>query len=121
MLPFPALIRSAASSLHIWRWCISHFDALLAKISNHLGVGGKAVQLLVNCLPTTEHRADVEAFFAQRDTTTYHRVLAQALDEQQARIKWLERDRQDVESWLDEWQNGEGGRVWRIELAWEDM
>ncbi|CEQ41474.1 SPOSA6832_03182 [Sporobolomyces salmonicolor] len=44
----------------------------------------------------------VEAFFADKDKSSYAQPLSQGLDAVRSRAKWLERDVADVEKWLRE-------------------
>ncbi|KAJ2340717.1 hypothetical protein IWW50_006647, partial [Coemansia erecta] len=47
-------------------------------------------------------RADeVEAFFAERDTKKFQRVVDQSLEKIRSNTRWLEKDRADVAAWLE--------------------
>jgi hypothetical protein len=51
-------------------------------------------------LGTMDHISDVKDFFAHRDTKEYQKVLEQQLESLEIRVRWAERDRDDIRVWL---------------------
>lgn len=81
-----------------WNWFKDNCDKILQKF--------EVFYLSANvCAPISnfskrEDYEDVKAFFAGKDQAGYEQGLAQKLDAILSRIKWLERDANDVEDWL---------------------
>jgi aminopeptidase 2 len=48
-------------------------------------------------MTTQENLTRIEEFFKSKDTARYSMALAQSLDKIRSSIKWLERDRKEVE------------------------
>jgi len=47
---------------------------------------------------------ELEKFFKDKDTSKFNLALAQALDSIRASAKWLDRSRDDVAQWYNEWK-----------------
>ena len=45
---------------------------------------------------------EIERFFKDKNTKGYNQGLAQSLDAVRAKANWIERDGQDVRSWLSD-------------------
>jgi len=54
---------------------------------------------------TTEDDAkEIEAFFKNKDVSKFNLSLAQCLDTIRTNAKWLDRSKDDVISWLQQWK-----------------
>jgi aminopeptidase 2 len=78
-----------------------NWAAVEEKMGATLGMIGYVIQRMADILGTTKHLREFEEFFAKRDTSTYSSALSQSLDSLKAKVAWVERDREDVASWLD--------------------
>jgi len=63
---------------------------------------GSVVQIVTNSFTSAESVAEIEAFFKDKGTKGFDQGLAQSLDAVRAKASWLERDAQEVRSWLSE-------------------
>lgn len=61
---------------------------------------GNIIKYSFFSLSSTADAKDVEAFFADKDTTAFGQPLSQGLDSVRSKAAWLERDAGDVEAWL---------------------
>ena len=59
------------------------------------------VQTCVSGLGTKEQWQKAKDFFEDKDTKAYDKYLAQGLDHILTKAEWVERDRDDVQKWLD--------------------
>ncbi|KAF5358359.1 hypothetical protein D9756_001847 [Leucocoprinus leucothites] len=55
-------------------------------------------------LSSRDDLQETQAFFSDKDTSTYDLALSQSLDSIRARIQLIERSTADLESWLKKWQ-----------------
>jgi len=53
---------------------------------------------------TEEDYAKTEAFFKDKDVSKFNLALAQSLDAVRANAKWLDRSKEDVTTWLEDWR-----------------
>ena len=93
----------------MWQWFQDNYDLLIKKLPPGLSMLGNVVAMCTSSFTSQEKANEVRAFFEKVDTKGYDRSLAQALDSIQAKANWVERDAQDVETWLKErgWLNKE--------------
>lgn len=73
---------------------------LHAKFSKSLSLFGSAVRSAVSDFTSFDKIAEVEKFFANKDTKEYARPLQQALESAKVNAAWLQRDRDTVANWL---------------------
>ncbi|GJE97965.1 ERAP1-like C-terminal domain-containing protein [Phanerochaete sordida] len=59
------------------------------------------VQFALSALASTKDYEETEAFFKDKDTSTFKMALDQALDNIKARAAWVERSSEDVRQWLE--------------------
>ncbi|ORY74296.1 hypothetical protein BCR35DRAFT_281272 [Leucosporidium creatinivorum] len=62
---------------------------------------GKIAQFSFQSLSTEEDAAQVEAFFADKETSQFIQPLQQGLDTVRAKARWLNRAAEDVKQWLE--------------------
>lgn len=53
-------------------------------------------------LSTRDDLRDIEAFFADKDTRAYDQMLRQRIETVEARVALIERDSEDLRTWLVE-------------------
>lgn len=83
-----------------WVWMRENADEIQKTLGNGLGTFARVVQEATIGLSTKEQWNDVRQSFAGKDTQSYDKYLAQALDTILAKANWVERDRDDVWQWL---------------------
>lgn len=86
----------------LFGWMTENWDELVKRLPPGLSMLGSMVTILTSSFSTTEQKAKVEKFFAERNTNGFDQSLAQSLDAIQSKISWLERDKDDVANWLKE-------------------
>ncbi|KAF7361545.1 Aminopeptidase 1 [Mycena sanguinolenta] len=86
---------------------VSFFKENYEAFSKRFATNSMLKYLVTTCfrgLSTQEAHDDVEAFFKGKDTTRYSMALAQALETIRTRIAYIERSRDDLSSWLKQWE-----------------
>ncbi|OXV08639.1 hypothetical protein Egran_03598 [Elaphomyces granulatus] len=83
-----------------WKWLKENWDTIYKRLPPSLGMLGTLVQISSSSLCTEEQLKDVEAFFGPKDKKGYDRAVEQSLDAIRAKVHWLHRNRDDVESWF---------------------
>lgn len=99
---FGALSSNPEAREILWNFFKQNYDLLYAKFSKSLSLFGSAVRSTVSGFVSYERIADVEAFFADKETKEYARSLQQALETARVNTKWIERDHQTVAEWVHE-------------------
>lgn len=86
----------------LWNFFTTNFDILHAKFSKSLSLFASTVRSAAGGFVNFDRIAEVEAFFADKDTKEYARSLQQALEGARVNAKWVERDHQLVADWVSE-------------------
>jgi aminopeptidase 2 len=60
------------------------------------------VSITTSSFTHREHIQDIEAFFKNKSTKGFDMSLSQSIDSITAKAAWIERDAEDVKSWLQE-------------------
>ncbi|KAK5991684.1 YscII [Cladobotryum mycophilum] len=81
----------------LFGWMVENWELLYKKCPLHYRSG----------FTTQEQLDKVEKFFTEKDTNGYEMSLAQSKDSIRSKISWVERDRDDVASWVK--SNGYSG------------
>ena len=58
--------------------------------------------MVTNNFSSLESVEEIERFFKDKNTKGFDQGLAQSLDSVRAKANWIERDGQDVRSWLSD-------------------
>lgn len=96
-----ATLRSSViGRAELWNFMRHHWDILYERHCDDIGFLDYFVVLSIESFSTIERYHEVQSFFANKDTTTYDRILATCLEGIRMNILWLERDCRDVEEWL---------------------
>ncbi|KAH8805318.1 aminopeptidase 2 [Xylogone sp. PMI_703] len=85
----------------LWSWLKSDWERLKRIFRGGIKSSAKIVHPIVLALGTKEQYDDVKAFFEGKDTSDFNSYLAQGLNALLAKIRWVERDRDDVKAWLE--------------------
>lgn len=86
----------------LFKWMVSNWDELYKRLPPALSMLGSMVQIMTSSFTKPEQLAQVEKFFADKNTSGYDQALAQSLDGVRSKISWLGRDKSDVAGWLKE-------------------
>lgn len=91
---------SVVGRAELWNFMRHHWDVLYERHCDDIGFLDYFVLLSIESFSTLERYQEVQAFFANKDTSAYDRILATCLEGIRMNILWLERDCRDVEQWL---------------------
>jgi aminopeptidase 2 len=91
---------SVVGRAELWNFMRHHWDVLYERHCDDIGFLDYFVLLSIESFSTLERYREVQAFFANKDTSAYDRILATCLEGIRMNILWLERDCKDVEQWL---------------------
>ncbi|KAK0746141.1 peptidase family M1-domain-containing protein [Schizothecium vesticola] len=86
----------------LFTFMTENWDELVKKLPPALSLLGSMVTICTSGFTKPEQLARVEKFFADKSTNGFDQSLAQSLDAVRSKISWLERDRDDVATWLKE-------------------
>lgn len=109
-LPFPAtnpvyffigLASNRASRRLIWSVTRSRFAELQRRFAGNFSLS-RLVEYSFSSLSSESDAKEVQAFFEGKDTSKFVMGLQQGLDAVRANGKWVQRDAEDVKSWLRE-------------------
>ncbi|KAF9335500.1 hypothetical protein BG006_011356 [Podila minutissima] len=96
-----ATLRSSTMGrAELWDFMRLHWDVLYNRHCDDLRFLDYFVVLSIGSFSSLERYHEVQAFFSTKDTSLYERILATCLEGIRKNILWLERDRQEVENWL---------------------
>ena len=91
----------------VWADLQTNLDRLVVKFKGNFTLG-RLVGYSISGFNTKKDLDEITTFFEGRDTKEYKQAYLQALDAVRAKTAWIERDGQDVASWLQ--KNGESPR-----------
>lgn len=98
------IIASLGSNPHSrrasWSFVKSHWGVLEQRYLSNFAILGNLIKYTAAGLSTEADAAEVEQFFAGKDTSKIIRPLSQSLESIRANANWLTRDRANVEAWL---------------------
>jgi len=63
---------------------------------------GSVVQIVTGSFTSKQSVEEIENFFKDKSTKGFNQGLAQSLDSVRAKASWIERDGQDVRTWLSD-------------------
>ena len=111
----PGFTSSPTGIRTLWAWLRDDWDAIVEKIPAGLPILGGLVKRVVQSLGQTSLLGEAKEFLDTKDTFFYQLKLGQGIEVAESNIKWVERDRVDVEKFLDDYWDGEGARKKRDE------
>ncbi len=86
----------------LWHWMVDNWETLVERLPPGLSMLGSVVQICTSSFTKQEQKDEVAKFFRERSTKGFDQGLAQSMDSVSAKISWLQRDKSDVEGWLQE-------------------
>jgi aminopeptidase 2 len=101
-LPISALRTHAEGINALWQWVKDNWKELEKRLPPSLSMLSSVVSITTSSFTHKEQIADIEKFFADKSTKGFDKALAQSCDAISAKAAWIERDSEDVKSWLKE-------------------
>jgi aminopeptidase 2 len=85
----------------LYKYFIGNFDAFHAKFGKNAWMFGNTVQAIIQGFASFDKLNELKDFFKDKDTKEYQRPLQQSLESVHVRAKWVERDNENVRSWIN--------------------
>jgi len=99
-LPLSGLRTHAEGVTALFEWVKENWDALEKKLPPGLTMLGSVVSICTSGFTHTDQIEQIKEFFDTKSTKGFDQSLAQSLDSIKAKSQWIERDSEDVKSWL---------------------
>jgi aminopeptidase 2 len=77
-----------------------NWEALEKKLPPGLTMLGSVVTVCTSSFTSKKQMKAIEEFFSKNSTKGFNQSLAQSLDAIKAKGQWIERDSEDVKTWL---------------------
>ena len=101
-LPITALRAHPEGCKALWKWVKDNWEELERRLPPSLSMLSSVVSITTSSFTHREHIEDIKAFFKSKSTKGFDMSLSQSLDAISAKAAWLERDSEDVKTWLRE-------------------
>ncbi|KAF2109018.1 peptidase family M1-domain-containing protein [Lophiotrema nucula] len=101
-LPISALRTHSDGIKALWSWVTNNWAELEKRLPPSLTMLSSVVAITTSSFTHKDQVKDIEAFFADKSTKGFDKALAQSIDAISAKAAWIERDSEDVKSWLKE-------------------
>jgi aminopeptidase 2 len=101
-LPLQALRSHPEGCYALWKWVKDNWEELERRLPPSLSMLSSVVSITTSSFTHREHIEDIEAFFKTKSTKGFDMSLSQSIDAISAKAAWLERDAEDVNTWLQE-------------------
>lgn len=85
----------------LYKYFIGNFDEFNAKFGKNAWMFGNTVQSIIQGFASFDKLNEIKDFFKDKDTKEYQRPLQQSLESVHVRAKWVERDNENVRSWIN--------------------
>ena len=99
-MPLSGLRGHAEGTEALWKFTKDNWNELVKRLPVSLPLLSSVVAMATSSFTHREHIKDIEAFFKDKSTKGFDMSLSQALDSVSAKAAWLERDSEDVKTWL---------------------
>jgi len=99
-LPISSLRTHPEGIQALWVWMKDNWSELEKKLPPSLSMLSSVVAISTSSFTKRDHIKEIEAFFADKSTKGFDKALAQSIDAISAKAAWIERDSQDVKTWL---------------------
>ncbi|KAI8059621.1 peptidase family M1-domain-containing protein [Gongronella butleri] len=84
----------------LWDFFVKHYDTLYTRFAGTMSMLSNVIRSAVRGYTSFEKIDEIKQFFADKDTKEYARALEQSLESVQVRAKWVNRDADQVRSYL---------------------
>ncbi|CAO2648720.1 Nn.00g096690.m01.CDS01 [Neocucurbitaria sp. VM-36] len=101
-LPISALRSHSEGCYALWTWVKENWEELERRLPPSLSMLSSVVSITTSSFTHRDHIKDIEAFFKNKSTKGFDMSLSQSIDAISAKAAWLERDSDDVKTWLQE-------------------
>ncbi|PYI04445.1 aminopeptidase 2 [Aspergillus sclerotiicarbonarius CBS 121057] len=92
----------------LWTWMTQNWPVIKERLSSGLAVLTMVIGLRTSGFTTDEQREAVQLFFRETGTEGFDQPLQQSLDEIRTKARWVERDGENVQKWLDSYRGSNG-------------
>lgn len=99
-LPISALRTHPEGINALWQWVKDNWAELERRLPPSLSMLSSVVSITTSSFTHRDQVKDIEAFFANKSTKGFDKALAQSIDAISAKAAWIERDREDIKTWL---------------------
>ncbi|KAI0113996.1 peptidase family M1-domain-containing protein [Nemania sp. FL0031] len=101
-LPTSGLRSHAEGVEALFSWLTEKWPEIYKRLSGNPPILGSMVTICTSSFAKPEQLEKVEKFFRDIDTKSFDQPLAQSKDAIRSKISWLQRDRDDVATWVKE-------------------
>jgi aminopeptidase 2 len=86
----------------LWEWMCTNWEELEKRLPAGLGMLGHLVRCCTVGFTDQPWVDKITQFFAQRSTKGFEMALEQSMDAIKVKARWVQRDTEDVKTWLAE-------------------
>ena len=86
----------------LWTFAKDNWSTIVVKLPPGLSLLSSVFQIVTSNFCSMQAVAEIEEFFKDKNVKGFNQGLAQSLDAVRAKGNWIERDGQEVRSWLSE-------------------
>jgi aminopeptidase 2 len=101
-IPLSALRTHTQGIEALWNWVKDNWAELEKRLPPGLTMLSSVVSICTSSFTHREQMQDIQGFFARKSTKGFDKALAQSCDAISAKTAWIERDSEDVKTWLRE-------------------
>lgn len=102
-LPLTALRTHTDGAEALFGWMTENWEELSRRFPAGLSMLGTIVSICTSTFTRQSDLERVQKFFETRSTKGFDQGLAQSLDSIRAKAAWLDRDRDDIAAWTNEY------------------
>ncbi|ODV80897.1 aminopeptidase 2 [Suhomyces tanzawaensis NRRL Y-17324] len=99
--PMAGLTTHVVGINKFWAWFQENAEELEKRFPPGSSLFSAVVRLSTSSFTTSEKKAEIEKFFANKETKGYDQALAQSLDVISSKISWTQRDTTELQQWLN--------------------
>lgn len=99
-LPISGLRTHPEGIKALWEWVKTNWDELETRLPPSLSMMSSVISISTSSFTHLDQMKDIENFFANKSTKGFDKALAQSCDAIRAKTAWIDRDSEDVKSWL---------------------
>jgi aminopeptidase 2 len=101
-LPLGGLRTHRDGIVALWGWLRDNWDAVEKRLPPGLSMLSSVVSICTSSFTSQAQMKEIQDFFGKMSTKGFDQALAQSLDAIKAKANWVERDGEDVKTWLKE-------------------
>lgn len=85
----------------LFNWMTENWDEIVRRLPPELSILDSVVSICTSGFSSRDGLHRIQEFFAGKSTKGFDQVLAQSCDAVKAKVAWLDRDRKDVQDWVN--------------------